>query len=738
MEVQILSRKFIKSSTPTPNHLKTHKLSSFDQLAPPAHVPLLFFYPSDGISTTHGKLQKLQKSLSDTLTLFYPLSGRLIKEYLIVDCSDQGVAFFEAKVNVQLNEFLSLVPKKLELLNWFVPWDIGFALLPTTPMLGIQATFFECGGLVICVHASHVIADGFTGIAFINAWATATRLGIGEVVVRPSFDLSSVFPSRDVSGIVNLPPPNVGGGVKVVTRMFVFDAAKIEGLKDEIGGLVFGERKPSRVEVVMAAVWKALILAARARNEGKLRPSVMSSSVNLRGRTALTTPENPCGNFFMSTPTKFTPEQNTAEPNHNHLLGLIRESMRTSLSAFAKLSNSDEIFLAVANFHNQVTKSRLDENVDVHNFTSLCRFPLYETDFGWGKPCLVSNVCVPLEMVALMDTKCGTGIEAWVSLEEPGMLELEKDPDILGLITSSVRQLVVNGKQFDVKVVEQETFRFVDSIHDRFCTEANPLQEEEGEIDKSKDEVAFNIEKDQSKGDKKDGNVPEGNLELLTEGEASTCMEAGNKGGQKSFKDAVKEGLIHQVFKSPTQKDFLVIEEFASIHEGNSNASHGLDSYVEDSQGPIMEACQQYLSVQEDNIQSNKEILQMNNCVDPSKLCLNGPIVLDSNNSLRASQFPSLKIQVDLNPKVARKTLRKKIRESSMSRESSDCVENTINFITQGQKEIQVNNELQASAVAGRILGIDFNNEDLLVMEKMIELENNNRFAPLMRSTLKQ
>lgn len=108
-------------------------------------------------------------------------------------------------------------------------------------------------------------------------------LGIGELVVRPSFDLSSVFPSRDISGIVNLPPPNVGGGVKVVTRMFVFDAAKIEGLKDEIGGLIVGERKPSRVEVVMAAVWKALILAARARNEGRLRPSVMSSSVNLRG-----------------------------------------------------------------------------------------------------------------------------------------------------------------------------------------------------------------------------------------------------------------------------------------------------------------------------------------------------------------------------------------------------------------------------------------------------------------------
>ncbi|KAF7138675.1 hypothetical protein RHSIM_Rhsim07G0095000 [Rhododendron simsii] len=439
MEIQILSRKSIKPSTPTPNHLKTHKLSFFDQLAPPAHIPLLFFYPSDGISTTNEKLQKLQQSLSDVLTVFHPQSGRFIKQDLIVDCSDQGVEFFEAKVNLTLNEFLSLCPEKLELLNRFVPWDIGFAFLPTAPMVAIQVSVFKCGGLVICVHASHVIADGFTGSMFIQAWATASRLGIGEVV-RPCFDLFSLFPPRDIAGeIVNIPPPNFGGPgirVKVVTRVFLFDAAKIEELKAEVGGSG-GERKPSRVEVVISAVWKALILAARARNEGKLRNSVMSLSVNLRGRTAVSTPENPSGNFYMSTPIKFALEQNsTTVPNRHHLLGLVRESIRSSLSTFAELSSGDQVFSAVANFLNQVRKSTLDENVDVHHFTSMCGFPLYETDFGWGKPCSVSNVCVPLEMVSLLDTKCGTGVEAWVSLDETCMLELVKDPDIRGLNSS--------------------------------------------------------------------------------------------------------------------------------------------------------------------------------------------------------------------------------------------------------------------------------------------------------------
>ncbi|KAH7836249.1 hypothetical protein Vadar_033999 [Vaccinium darrowii] len=437
MEVHFLSRKSIKPSTPTPNHLRTHKLSFFDQLAPRAHVPLLFFYPSDGISTTNEKLQKLQKSLSDTLTLFHPLSGRLLKEDLIVDCSDQGVEFFEAKVNLTLEEFLSLGPEKLELLDHFVPSDIGFSLLPTTPMVAIQVTFFECGGLVICVHASHVINDAFSGITFIQSLATACRLGIGEVV-RPSFDLSLLFPSRDISGeIVNHPLPNATGGVKVVTKIFVFDAAKIAELKDKLIGGSGEDRKPSRVEVVVSALWKALILASRARNEEKLRDSAVSLPVNLRGRTGLQTPENLMGNFYMLIPTTFEPEQNSTEPNHIHLLGLLRESMRKSLATLAKLSDNGEISSAGQNFHNKVGKSMLDENVDVLNVTSWCRFPLYETDFGWGKPCWVNGACFPLELVVLFDTNCGTGIEAWVGLKEPTMLEFEKVPDILELINSS-------------------------------------------------------------------------------------------------------------------------------------------------------------------------------------------------------------------------------------------------------------------------------------------------------------
>ncbi|KAL6980051.1 hypothetical protein U1Q18_021702 [Sarracenia purpurea var. burkii] len=213
MKVHILSRELIKPSSPSPNHPPTYKLSFFDQLAPPVHTPLLFFYTASADFSkepagSHERLERLKKSLSETLTLFYPQAGRFVKDDLLVDCNDQGAEFLEARVNVGLMDFLSEAPNNLELLNRFVPWDFGAATSAATPMVVIQVTAFECGGLAVGVQTSHIIADAFTNSAFIHAWATASRSGIAAVN-RPWFELPSLFPSRDLSAVLNVPPCKV-------------------------------------------------------------------------------------------------------------------------------------------------------------------------------------------------------------------------------------------------------------------------------------------------------------------------------------------------------------------------------------------------------------------------------------------------------------------------------------------------------------------------------------------------
>jgi shikimate O-hydroxycinnamoyltransferase len=69
MEVQIISQEIIKSSAPTPHHLRTYKLSGMDQIAALAYVPVILFYsPTNEMSSKNSDY--LKKAFSETLTLF--------------------------------------------------------------------------------------------------------------------------------------------------------------------------------------------------------------------------------------------------------------------------------------------------------------------------------------------------------------------------------------------------------------------------------------------------------------------------------------------------------------------------------------------------------------------------------------------------------------------------------------------------------------------------------------------
>lgn len=189
MEVKIISQKLIKPSEPTPSHLQKYNLSFLDQIAAPIHVNIIFYY-HHSLNIHH-----LQISLSDTLTIFYPLAGRYTKGDLHVDCNDQGVAFVEAKVvNLELDQLLC---GKFEVswLNKFVPWHINKVDHVSTPLVSVQVSSFSCGGVAVCLRISHRIADGFTIASFVSAWSTASRVGI-DGVVKPSFDLPSHIPAR--------------------------------------------------------------------------------------------------------------------------------------------------------------------------------------------------------------------------------------------------------------------------------------------------------------------------------------------------------------------------------------------------------------------------------------------------------------------------------------------------------------------------------------------------------------
>lgn len=198
------------------------------------------------------------------------------------------------------------------------------------------------------------------------------------------------------------------------------------------------------------------------------------------------------------------------------------------------------------------------------------------------------------------------------------------------------------------------------------------------------------------------------------------------EGLNESMKEAINEEEAGQLSRFPRHENNTFLEMAENVKDYISNFSPGLDSFVAESVNsftdPIMTINQDYQIEYEEPKSDEGGKLIPPAAIRKNFLCPDGPIVLDSNNSLRPSQLPSINIQVDLNPKEARRILRKRIRDEVSSPESSDFIRNKLNA------------ELEATAEAGRIIGVEFTNVDLLMMEKLIGKENN-RFAPLHRST---
>lgn len=114
-------------------------------------------------------------------------------------------------------------------------------------------------------------------------------------------------------------------------------------------------------------------------------------------------------------------------------------------------------------------------------------------------------------------------------------------------------------------------------------------------------------------------------------------------------------------------------------------------------------------------------------------------MVYDSNVILRASQLQSINLHVDINPSAVRKNIRSQQLEATLSNDGDDI--DSYIIASQEQEQISLDKELQSTIIAGNNLGINFRDDGILRMKKMIEIETkalkaslkNNSFAPLLR-----
>nr|XP_027102776.1 acetyl-CoA-benzylalcohol acetyltransferase-like [Coffea arabica] len=432
LKVQIFSRKLIKPSNPTPSHLRSFKLSLFDQLAPPLYVHILFYYLLDedhNRAENDERFAQMQKSLSRVLSKYYPLAGRFLKDELLIDCADQGVEYFEAHVNGELVEFLQEGPE-IELLNKFLPWNPPPSpYLATSPLVAVQINKFECGGVVVGIQISHFIVDASSMMTFLKEWANScTSPTEMYPVLSPNYNdhFVSIFRQEHYQG---LNPGPADYPAKIVTQRFLLDETIIEKIME---GAALSCSKcnfhPSRVVVALALIWRALLGVCLAKH-GHFRDSIVAIAMNLRGKTALTISEPNYGNFWTSVIVPL--EAKKAKIQLQELMILLDNRIKSTSEKLATASPEDISSMLIDSRREIIEKRYLSVGIDVYVCTSWCRFPIHEVDFGWGKPHWVSHASKAIEAIGLVDAKKGEGLEAWVSLKEEDMIEFKRALEVL-------------------------------------------------------------------------------------------------------------------------------------------------------------------------------------------------------------------------------------------------------------------------------------------------------------------
>ncbi|XP_038716201.1 stemmadenine O-acetyltransferase-like [Tripterygium wilfordii] len=451
MEVERISKALIKPSSPTPNHLKNHKISFLDQFGPPGFAPVVVFYSANqefstivdcanGVASNaiSKRSQALKQSLSEALARYYILAGK-VNDDLSIDCNDEGVPYIEARANCRLDDYLSQID--VSTLLKFLPEGVPKLVIPGCELVLVQETVFDCGGIALGFLLSHTIFDAATISTFLRTWSALARRSIEEAFT-PNFIASSIFPSNnsfpeDANGFALVGMLFKTG--KFATRRFIFDGSAIANLKKQATSSAV--QNPSRVEVVSSLIIKRCMDALKDIS-GTQKSILRTYPVNLRRKATPPLPETCVGNLLLlaTSLSKGEEELDDLVCQMREATSTIDDDLLNSLQGDGGLSK----FLDLIQELRELFSESISSGAEHIGINSWCNFGFYNVDFGWGKPLWfpVSGLSVK-NYIFLMDTRHGNGVEAWVSLDEEVMAVLEQDKELLSLASMDPNPAVI-------------------------------------------------------------------------------------------------------------------------------------------------------------------------------------------------------------------------------------------------------------------------------------------------------
>eukprot|EP00250_Pteridium_aquilinum_P020143 c24722_g1_i1 orf=107-1465(+) len=398
LEVSTVCSKVVKPSIPPPYRFRKLHSSNLDLVIANLYVKTIHFF-REGSHETCAEL--LAEALSQALTHFYPLAGRLTQDLDIV-CNGAGALFVHARASCSLEEVGDLRPHP-QLLKLVPSVDVSHDLT-SRPLLSVQFTTFLCGGSSLGVGIDHHAADGLSVSSFLNAWADIAR-GDGYTG-SPSFDrtclkarspptpkfvhdeyikLPQQLPKEKV---VNLKIDALADEEVAEVRMLELSKEFLQMLKrmDVTGRL-------STFELMAALVWK---FSNKARDVESEEESMLVMPAD--GRARLKKPPL-SQNYFGNAVFNCCPLLTAAEIQKASVVA-IASKIHQSIERM-----DDEYCRSALDFLEVQKRWDLGRFVKgAHTFTSpnigfvsWAKLGFDECDFGWGHPFHVGHVVLPFE-----------------------------------------------------------------------------------------------------------------------------------------------------------------------------------------------------------------------------------------------------------------------------------------------------------------------------------------------------
>ncbi|XP_062201296.1 tryptamine hydroxycinnamoyltransferase 2-like [Phragmites australis] len=415
-----ITRRAVLRPRPASDHAggRTAPLTAFDRASTDGYIPAVFAW-SVQTAPTNGALVD---GLLATVARFPHLTGRMGVDGCGRRCfhlNDAGVLIVEAAAVAELADALAHdVSEHIDQLYPKADKDCA-----DEPLLQVQITRYQCGGLVIGTACHHLVADGQSMSFFYAAWATAVSTGstilpspftdrtaitVPRSPPAPKFDHRNIefMGERSPSGLYPVVPQD-----RIKNLAIHFPEEFVARLKARVGVLC------STFQCLLAHAWKKVTAARYLAPEELTQVRV---AVNCRSRANPPVPMNFFGNMVLWAFPRMRARE-LLSSTYASVVGVIRDAVGRvdaeyiqSFVDFGEVLERDGEELA-STAATLGTAFSPDLEVD-----SWLGFGFHDLDFGGGPPCAFLRPDLPIEGLMIFVRSCAAkgGVDLFTALHD--------------------------------------------------------------------------------------------------------------------------------------------------------------------------------------------------------------------------------------------------------------------------------------------------------------------------------